>query len=245
MKSGHEGVNIERIDKRTFEELKRAEEIHRPSHHMSRPGRRFAERETVKQADSMKKMFGVARYTLNDDIAQHIVQKNLTAVNGSACVTFRLPKVIRGKRVLIVLGMYPAARETDGYVSMTEHEMNNILDAKVLEHVAWIDVCMLSTDHVNADINQGVIESWSSDIDIVSDWIRRFTTQLQAGDPDDVSNVYVAGKIPQVCFETAKKLKLVKLVERHTPNVAEYEINGRRFICIEGHHHPSYHLMSH
>jgi hypothetical protein len=121
---------------------------------------------------------------------------------------------------------------------MTEREMKKILDAEVLEHVAWIDVCMLSADHVNADINQGVIESRSSDIDIVSDWIRRFTTQLEAGDPDGVSTVYVAGKIPQAYFKTAKKLKLVNLVERHTPDVAEYEINGRRFICIEGHHHP-------
>jgi hypothetical protein len=61
MKSGHKGVNVETIDKRTFEESKRAEETHRPLHHMSRQGRRLAERETVKQADSTKKMFGVAR----------------------------------------------------------------------------------------------------------------------------------------------------------------------------------------
>jgi hypothetical protein len=53
---------------------------------------------------------------------------------------------------------------------MTEHEMKKILDAKVHEHVAWIDVCMLSADNVNADINQGVSESWSSDISCCEGW---------------------------------------------------------------------------
>jgi hypothetical protein len=53
MKSRHEGLNIETINKRTFEELKRAEEIHRPLQPMSRQSRRLAERETVKQSESM------------------------------------------------------------------------------------------------------------------------------------------------------------------------------------------------
>jgi hypothetical protein len=89
-----------------------------------------------------------------------------------------------------------------------------------------------------------VVASWSSDVDIVSYWIRRFTAQLEAGDPDDISTMNVAGKIPQACFKTAKKLKLVNLVERHTLDAAEYEINGWRFICIKGHQNSSYHLMS-
>jgi hypothetical protein len=63
---------------------------------------------------------------------------------------------------------------------------------------------MLSADDVDADINQGVIESWSRDIDIVSDWIHRFTDQLEASNPDDFSTVYVAGKHPKPALRPQK-----------------------------------------
>jgi hypothetical protein len=146
---------------------------------------------------------------------------------------------------LVVLGLYPPADAKCDSDCATAKEMRKRLDPQLLEEFTWVDLCVLSSTSTNAIIDQRAIADFVHHESIVRDYFRRFATYLRELPTDRPLCVYVAGDTCQAAFEKAINLGLVvRLGEPGLHGTSLCTIDGREFLALEGHPHPSWVLMT-
>ena len=179
------------------------------------------------------------------EIPYAVKAKQMTCNNGKPeDVEVYVQRTMNGKP-LIVLGLYPVANSSSEKVSKTEIEMLKRLDRDHIPGIYWNDFCVFSSNTTNKIINQSVIATWVTDPELVEDYYRRLSVQLDGVDSHHIPCVYVAGDTCQASLENAIKLGIVKRLRELSPlGVTECEMNDKRFVVLEGRPHPSWHLMT-
>ena len=119
------------------------------------------------------------------EISTDIADQQRAAVK-PGCDATVMPWFPNGGTPLIILGLYPASKCNQN--NATEREMWKLisrsneqdqLESHLYTDFSWIDLCVLSSDTVNAAIDQTIILNFARNDEMVADYHRRFTIQVE------------------------------------------------------------------
>ena len=150
---------------------------------------------------------------------------------------------------LIILGIYPIANDFQGKIGVTEMHILRYLNPEYfpVPKVSWIDLCPYSSLTNNSVIDQNKILKLTSNQDVIYDTFRRLEQHIECVGTVRIPCVYIGGESSQAAFNQACSLGIVS--DKHSLSqqyqVSQCTIYGKRCLVLEGHAHPSAHLMSH
>ena len=176
------------------------------------------------------------------------IKPNATAT----AVRFEVVPEKKGEQNLMVFGLYPPSKFIENpnckAQCRTEGEMQQAFrDMKSFAQIAWIDLCVLSSDGKNADLCQVEMSHFSSNKEMLRFAHRDISSQLRNSNDGVVPVMYVAGRTCSTAFRELQKMHLLQEMQKVDEKFGVYrshcEHSQKDFIAVVR-PHPSHFLMT-